>query len=192
MSILSKLGIVKSNPKTITLNTLLNFMNYKWNELVPESDYYRLVEPIHESAFLPSYSGYSYRYKYVLNNKYLIIFTANSFITSDTSKYTGNETCEIEIYLIDNTFNAEKYFDSYSYIECFPKIIDYNSYNSQIIEGPWIDDLKSYIKSIKVGSKYLEHKARIDEAERERELKWEREKQCCNKKRDNILNNYGK
>jgi hypothetical protein len=183
MSILSKLGIVKSKLQspTVSIETCLYFMADNWRDIVPESDY-NYVDHAYE------YGGGRYE-TFLLKNVYLIETYQGHVDLDEYFKYIGKSWIEVKIYLVDDTFNVEKYT---RYMDCYPKIIEYDKNTDYIHDGPWIDDLKSYIKSIKVGSKYLTHKSQIDEAERGRDLKYEQSKRCCNAKRDNILNNYGK
>lgn len=181
MSILSKLGLTENKPPTVSLETCLYFMSDNWRTIVPESDY-KCIDHSGE------YGGGSYD-TYLLKNVYLIEVYQGHLDLNEFFKYIGKRWIRVKIYLVDNTFNIEKYN---RYMDCYPQIIEYDKNTDYIRDGPWIDDLKSYIKSIKVGSKYLEHKAQIDQAERERDLKYEQSKRCCETKRNNILNNYGK
>jgi len=190
MNILSKLGLVKNKQEEeiVPFQKLLEFMAFKWNELVPKNDF----KFIGRQGGV--YSGSSTNV-YLLNNRFLFeCYEGHHYPDKDgyfpnNNVYVGNYFWGITIYIVDDTFDSEKYFKTYEYMKCFPRI---KSEHGILIEGTWIEDLKSYIKSIKINDYYLIHKSEIDEVNRKWELEVEREKQCCNKKRDNILNNYGK
>jgi len=196
MSILSKSFKTESKPQIISLHDLLNFIIFNPNYLIPKSDLKRLVRPQSpQSKIFPIISCIdpTYQVEYLLKNKYLIKAT-ESYGNSEKKKYFGGFYFNIKIYLVDETFNEYEYFESYEYKNNFPIIIDLwsSGIGNTIMEGPWFDDLKSYMKSLQVRSKYLAHKAEIDDANRQRELECEKRRQCCDSKRNKILNNYGK
>jgi len=167
----------------VPFETQLKFMSDKWNDIIPKQDCEYLVDT--RTCYSNVYPGYSYRDRIKLNNKYLFEITAHNF---DEDKYF-NYNYEVIVYLIDDSFDVIKYWDTWHYIECFPKIIDVYK-DCYIIKGPWIYDLQQYMNTLQIKEKYLEHTHKIDQQERQRRLDYEQQVKCCNNKRHSILENY--
>jgi hypothetical protein len=196
MNILSKLFKDESKPQIIPLHDLLNFIIFNPNYLIPKSDLKRLVRPPSpQSKIFPINPciDRTYRIEYLLKNKYLIE-ADESYIDLEKKKYFGGFYFNIKIYLVDKTFNEDKYFESYEYKNNFPTIINLwsSGIGNTVMEGKWLDDLKSYMRSIDIKSKYLEHKALIDEEITLRHMKVQLSNRCKEARRKSILENYGK
>jgi len=62
--------------------------------------------------------------------------------------------------------------------------------NEIILDGPWIDEIKSIFNSKNVKESIINQRNKEKEERLQYELKEKRQKECCENKKKNILNNY--
>lgn len=120
------------------------------------------------------YYGDSF-YEYLYNDKYLVIFGGLSL------QY-------LNVYLVDDAFQYTK--DQYVNIYddfCYPLIIQLANIH---IDGPWITDLKALFDTKGVKQAVLKERENEIKRKAEIERREQSRKQCCEMKRNSVLDNY--